>query len=215
MARPGASLNTRIAKLQAALDRAKKLKRGTVLAARPMAELLGVSWVTLREWCDEFSELETSGAVMRGGNGIEWSFAPARTISVILKMLDKRLAGQAKKSREITSAIGVAMPTAEEASSISETKDLVNLTLAVVAAAEKQRRYTPTEEMIEFVDRYNQRVVDGIMGVRTRVDPNGNLPPHVRAAMDNYLRMVATEVHGEASRFIEDHRARLQQAGTF
>lgn len=215
MGRPGASLNARLTKIEAAKQRAKRFKREERLAAKPMSELLGVSWVTLRDWCDEIGELENSGAVIRGGNGIEWAFDPRRTIAIIQKVMQTRLAGQARKSRAITSAIGVSMPVTEDAPSIAETKDLVNLTLAVVAAAEKQSRYTPTEDMLDFLDRYNQRVVESIMGVRTRVDPNGNLPPHVRVAMDKYLRAVATEVHGEATRFIEEHRARLQQAGAF
>lgn len=213
MGRPGASLNARLTKLQAAHERAKKLKRGTRLSATPMAELLSVSWVTLRDWCDEIADLELKGAVVRGGNGIEWSFDPVKTARILIDTLNGRLAGQAKKSREISNAIGVTLSPDEAAPSISETKDLVDLTLKVVAASERMGRYTPTEDMLDFLERYNQRVVDGIMGVRTQVDPNGNLSPHVREAVNKYLRAVATEVHGEAMRFIGESRARSKQAG--
>ncbi|WP_333837944.1 hypothetical protein [Novosphingobium sp.] len=213
MGRPGTSINARIAKLEAASERAKKIPRGSVLASRPMCEVLGVSWPTLREWCNEFHELEASGAVVRGGNGIEWEFKPAPTVRIILKAMKSQRDGQARKSREISRAIGVSLSPDEAAPSLAETKDLVNLTLAVVAAQEKQGRYTPTEQMLDFIDRYNRRVVEGIMGVRTRMDPNGKLPPQVRAEIDKHLRAVATEVHGEAERFIEENRAGTIQAG--
>jgi len=213
MARPGTSINARIGKLITAEQRAKKFKRGEVLASKPMCEVLGVSWPTLRDWCNDIAELEVSGAVVRGGNGIEWQFKPARTVAIILKSLSKQRDGQAKKSREISKAIGVSLSPDESAPSLSETKDLVNLTLAVVAAQEKQGRYTPTEQMLDFIERYNQRVVEGIMGVRTRMDPNGKLPPQIRAEIDKHLRAVATEVHGEAKRFIGEHCAGSIQAG--
>lgn len=206
MARPGTSINARIARLVTAEERAKKFKRGEVLPSRPMCEVLGVSWPTLRDWCNEIPELEASGAVVRGGNGIEWEFNPKRTVSILIKTLSKQRDSQARKSREISKAIGVSLSPDESAPSLAETKDLVNLTLAVVAAQEKQGRYTPTERMLDFIDRYNQRVVEGIMGVRTRMDPNGKLPPQIRAEIDKHLRAVATEVHGEAARFIKENQ---------
>jgi hypothetical protein len=214
MSRASTGLNARLVRLRLALERAKHIEFGTVLSAFPMAKLLRVNWPTLRAWCDEIPELEDSGAVVRGANGMEYEFKPDLTIWVLIKHYEARVSGEAKKSRQITDAVGVEMSAAEVAPSIAETKDLVNLTLTVVAAAERQRRYTEAQRTMEFLSNYNQRVVDGIMGVRTRVDPNGNLPAHVRAAVDSFLRQVATEVHGEAARFIEEQSAGLQQAGT-
>ena len=47
-----------------------------------MAELLKVTWPVLRDWCSDIPELVESGAVMPGGNGIEWTFKPVKTIAV-------------------------------------------------------------------------------------------------------------------------------------
>lgn len=215
MARPSSSLTARIRQLEAAKGRAAKLKRGERLSAKPMAELLGVTWIALRDWCNEIDGFEASGAFVRGGNGIEWDFEPRKTVAFLLKHFSDRVQAQARRSRAITKAVGVTMPDEEAAPSLSDTKDLVNLTVTVVAAAEKQGAYTLTEDMVSFLAGYNQRVLDGIMGVRTLVDPNGNLPAHVRAAVDKYLRQVATEVHAEAARFIEERSAGLQQAGAY
>lgn len=214
MARPSTNLNSRLEKLDAAAARAAKLKRGTKLTAMPMAELLGVRWPTLRDWCDEIGELEASGAVVRGGNGIDWSFDPRRSTKILAAHFRAKIEGQAKKSREITKAIGVNMPAGESAPSFGETKQLVDLTLAVTAAAEKQKQFARADEVADFIDGYNQAVVDGILGVRTKVDPNGNLPPHVRKAVDDHLRSLAAKVHERAAKYIGAQRsAGIQQSG--
>lgn len=208
------SLSSRLRSLEAAKVRAAKLKRGAKLTAGPMAELLKVRWPALREWCDDLPGFEESGAFVRGGNGIEWSFNAVKTVNFLIARFQREITSQKTKNRDIRKAIGVDLPETEASASFQETKGLVELTLTVFAAAEKQRRYTLAEDVESFIAGYNQRVVDGIMGVRTRVDPNGNLPPHVRAAVDDALRSVASATHAEAARYIEEYRAGLQQAGT-
>lgn len=213
MAAPKSSLTGRLQKLEIAQARADKVKRGERLSAKPMAEMLGVTWNSLKEWCNEIGKLEASGAVVRGGNGVEWSFEPKRTIKILIDHFKGVQARQAAKSREVAASVGVTLPQGE-APSLAETKDMVNLTLSVTKAAEEQGRYVLADEMVRFVTGYNQEVVDAILGVRTSVDPNGNLPAHVRSAIDDHLRKVATAVHGRAARFIGEFGAGLQQGGT-
>jgi hypothetical protein len=213
MAAPKSSLTARLQKLEAAQARADKVPRGTRLTAKPMAEMLGVTWISLKDWCNEIAKLESSGAVVRGGNGVEWSFEPKRTVKILTEHFKGVQTRQAAKSREVAASVGVTLPEGE-APSMAETKDLVNLTLSVTKAAEDQGRYVLADDMVRFVTGYNQEVVDAILGVRTSVDPNGNLPAHVRSAIDDHLRRVATAVHGRAARFIGEFGAGLQQGGT-
>lgn len=213
MPAPKSSLTARLQKLEAAQARAGKIKRGTRYSAKPMADLLGVTWKSLKDWCDEIAKLEASGAVQRGGNGVEWSFEPKRTIKILIDHFKGIQDKQAQKSREVAASVGVSLP-AGEAPSLAETKDLVNLTLSVTKAAEDQGKYVLADDMVRFVSGYNQEVVDAILGIRTLVDPNGNLPAHVRSAIDDHLRRVATAVHGRAARFIGDFGAGIEQGGT-
>lgn len=213
MASNNPSPASRIRKLKLAAERARKLKRGTLLSSKPMSEMVGVSWVSLREWCNDIPGFEESGVFTRGGNGVEWEFKPGPTIRFLEKHFSGLLKSQTAKNRKIRRAAGVALPDAEDEASFQETKDLVNMTVTVVSAAEKQQRYTPTEDMLAFIEGYNQAVVSGIMGVRTRIDPQGNLPPHIRTEIDDHLRSVATGAHEQAKKFIEEASARLQQAG--
>lgn len=212
MTRKG-DLTSRLRKLEAALERAKKLARGTVLDAQPMAQLLGFSWVTLREWVDDHPQLEQPGLMIRGGQGVNWEFKPAAFIKALIGVFTAEAEQRREHNREVQRKVGLKLPEAESAASYSETKGLVDLTLTVVAATERQGGYTETGRVTAFIEGYNQRVVNGILGVKTQVDPNGNLPPQVREAMDGYLRSVATGVHELASKFIEECRAGIQQAG--
>jgi hypothetical protein len=214
MAYKSASPQVRLAKLRAARPRCFAKPRGTLLQANPMAELLGVNWATLRKWCNGLPGFEDSGAFGRGGNGIDYEFCPVRTVVFLTEHFEGLAAEQVEKNRGLQRSVGVELPHSEQAASVEETRGLVNLTLAVVAAAKEQGLYTPTTEVIAFLETYNQRVVNGIMGVRTKVDPNGALPPQVRFAIDDYLRGVATEAHAEASAAIGDYRAGIQQRGT-
>lgn len=213
MARPSTPLSAQLSRLDAAKKRADALGTRATVSFKPMAEILGISRQSLSNWTDTLEGFEQSGCYKRGGNGIEWEFKAVRTVNWLLKHFTKKAEKQAAKSRAISRSVGVTLPDAEAAPSLAETKDLVNLTLTVVAASEKQRQYAVADEVHAFMAGYNQAVVDGIMGVRTRVDPNGNLPPSVRKQVDEYLRSVATAVHARAALFIEDYRARSGQAG--
>lgn len=213
MARPTTNLTARIRRLEAAKARADKLPARQVLTFKPMADMLGVSRPVLTGWADEIEGFEKSGAFERGGNGIEWQFKPRKTVDFLLKHFRKQAEKQSAKSRELTRSIGVSLAENDEATSLAEVKDRVNLTLTVTAAGEKQGHYTLAEDVRSFVTGYNQSVVDGIMGVRTKVDPNGNLPPLLRKQIDEYLRSVATAAHAKAAQFVKDFRAGTEQAG--
>ncbi|MBK6800349.1 MAG: hypothetical protein IPG83_02360 [Novosphingobium sp.] len=213
MAKSATNLTARIRRLEAAKVRADKLPARQVLTFKPMSDLLGVSRQVLTGWADEIDGFETSGAFERGGNGIEWQFKPRKTVAFLLKHFRKAADKQSAKSRELSRSVGVRMADDDEALSMTEVKERVNLTLTVVAAAERQKLYTPTDEVRSVFDGYNQAVVDGIMGVRTKVDPNGNLPPHIRKQVDEYLRSVAAAVHASAQRYIEGINAGSEQAG--
>jgi len=213
MAKSSTNLTARIRRLEAAKVRADKLPAREVLTFGPMMQLLGVSRPVLVGWADEVEGFEASGAFKRGGNGIEWEFRPRRTVDFLLRHFRKAADGQARKSRELTKSIGVSLAEDDGDVSLAEVKDRVNLTLTVTAAGEKQGHYTLAEDVRSFVTGYNQSVVDGIMGVRTKVDPNGNLPPLLRKQIDEYLRSVATAAHAKAAQFVKDFRAGTEQAG--
>lgn len=130
MARPAASPATRLRILEKSLEKAKKLPRGSSLTAKPMSELLAVSWSTLNQWCEEIPGFATSGTFDRGARGIEWNFRPVPCIRFLIKHFEaetKRLAAHASRQRKVVGA-----PAADEAAidlSIDELGKLLRLSL--------------------------------------------------------------------------------------
>ena len=212
--RNATSVSVRLKRLYSARDRVWKTERGAILRGPEMAKLLGVSWATLREWTNEIETFEQSGAFERGGNGMQYEFCPVRTLWFLIDHYDALAGQQAGRNQVMQESTGLDLPETESDVSFEEAKGLVNLTVTVVSAAREQGKYTPTGEWTGFLEGYNGRVVSGILGVGTKVDPNGMLPPAVRADMDRYLRELATSVHDDAVSFIGEYREGLQQAGT-
>ena len=209
------SLSARLRQLEAAKVRADGLPRRAKVTFRPMLELLDLKTpATLRDWCRDIPGFEESKSFVRGGNGIEWEFDPRKTVAFLLKHFRGEIARQTTKRKRITEAAGVRMPVAEESASLAETKQLVELTLAVVAANEKQGHYAAAEEVADFIAGYNEELVGGILGVKTKVDPNGNLPPAVRKEIDGELRLLATRLNTLAGKYIEAKRAGIGQGAT-
>lgn len=209
------SLSARLRQLEVAKARANALPRGAKLSFEPMRELLGLATrAALRDWCDSIEGFEASKAFVRGGNGIEWEFDPRKTVAFLLKHFSRQIEAQATRSRKIAKAVGVNLPAAETAPSLQETKQLVELTLTVTAAQEKMGVYAVAAEVADFIAGYNEELVSGILGVKTKVDPNGNLPPVVRKAVDEELRSLATALYALAANYIEVKRAGAEQGAT-
>lgn len=214
MAAQSNGLSARIRQLEAAEKRAAALPAKTRLSFKPMQELLAVSRPVLTGWCSDIDGFEASGAFVRGGNGIEWEFNPRKTVAYLLKHHRGVIARQTAKSQKIAKAVGVTLPDGEESSSLAETRQMIDLTLKVTEAQERQGRYIPVDEVSTFLAGYNEEIVSGLMGTKTKVDPNGNLPPAVRKAVDEELRRVAALVHDRATKFIGKLRgADLRQGG--
>jgi len=202
----------KIAKLRDARDRAKGKP---ALDAGPMSELVGVRWAALRDWIDSAPQLEAKGLVKRGGQGEKWQIKPLATIDALIKHFEARVDKVAAKRRETFSGTGIVVPANEEAASFAEMKSMIEMTLSITMAKEKQGLYTRADEMAAFIESYNQTVTAAILGVKTKADPNGNLPPAIRAAVDDYLRGVASHVHAMASKFVKEQvREGVFSAGT-
>ncbi len=206
-------ISSRIERIERALERALQLDEGIILDAGPMKDLMGFSWPVVRGWCDSIPELEKPGQFIRGGNGIKWQFHPVSFLSALLAHFRGEASRAGEKNRDLQRKVGVTLPSEEQTADLDDVRKLVALSIDVTDTKVRQNFYTPSEEVSEFVDGYNRAVVDGIMGVGSEVDPTGQLPAQVREKVNEALLAVATRVHGNAQKFIEERRARIQQTG--
>lgn len=202
-----------IERLRFALERAKTLDDGTILESQPMSELMGFSWPTIRKWCDTYPAIERPELFTRGGNGVKWQFQPIPFINALLGQFAAEADKRGEQNRKLQQQVGVTLPEEEQTADIDTMRKLVGLSIDVTQTKVKQGFYTPTQEVVDFLDGYNQTVVDGIMGVGSEIDPTGQLPAHISDQINERLLVVATRVHSKAQKYVEEKRASLQQKG--
>lgn len=173
----------RLPRLESAKQRAPK-KRGAMLSAVPMAELLGVSWVTLRDWCDTLQGFDDSGCFTRGARGTEWQFRAVKTINWLTRYFEKVLADQESRSRGTARALGMAEDAVPTGFSLAE----VDRSLAIVGKvqAEKiaQAKWVSADQVREILRNLMVMSRDHILGVAQVSDPNGVFPPEIREKVE-------------------------------
>jgi hypothetical protein len=194
MARPATSPAARLRKLNAALPKAKALRRGSKLTAQPMADLLGVRWVTLREWCDDITGFEDSGAFVRGGNGIEWEFKPVATVRFLIGHFDKtakRGAQRAKRMRQVIAGDGLeAVP---DDYSLPEIKQLLDASGRFQELRERQARQVDVEHVTKPLRQVFERMRNAGLRAVQESDPNGRWPPETRAIVESVARKILAD----------------------
>lgn len=205
-------LTSRIDSLERALVRAKQLPKGETLEATPMRELIGVSWVGLKEWIDSIPEFDGSGCFVRGGQGIAWAFDPVKTIETLLSHFKGEREKRMERNREVAQHVGL-VQSDEAPADLNELSKQVSLTLTLTEAKNKQGGYVPAAKVSDFIAGYNTAAVNGVLGVKAQVDSTGALPPEIIALIDEHLRDVAVAMSKSAEAFIRKFDAGFVQSG--
>lgn len=189
----------RLKRLEAAEKRAKKLKRGAVLTAAPMAELLGVSWPILRGWCDDIPEMEK--VFTRGGNGIEWEFKALQTVRALIKHFSAEQKKRSEKARKLRQAIGGdALDDLPEDMTIDEIVKAVRAAREVREEQQNQRALIKVSHVVSIIEKtFNRMLQAGIQAGREQ-DPTGQWPPEYAEKWQNAIDNLILEQNaaGEA-----------------
>lgn len=212
MARPSTNASVRLNRLEAAIPKVAALKRGEALSAGPMTKLLGVSWPTLREWCDALPGFAESKAFVAGGNGVEYQFHAKRTLDWLLKHFRKSIERQTKASRRLERSVDVEV-TDDEPRSLQETKYLIDLGRGIRRDKQEAGELVRREDSLWLYTALNDKVRARIMGNVTKIDPNGNLSAQERARLENWARDTLVDLHGDALEIIGEFDARSRSAG--
>lgn len=211
MARSKASLSARLKKLRAAKQRIFSLPRGQTLTAVPMAKMLGVTWSTLRDWCNEIEGFAESGAFDGGAEGIEYEFCPVRTVWFLIEHLEREVNVAAERDAKFNNAIGIQTEEGDFAESHEERRWQINTSITVSAAEERQGNMAKVNEVIEMYSRSYMAWRDGIMSIPTEIDPNGNFPAKVRDEMDHRIRVKLAAGEAAVEQEEKKFRARSKQ----
>jgi hypothetical protein len=185
------SPRTKIERLKMALPAARKLKPNETLTAKPMAELIGVRWPTLREWVDECPGLESAGAVLRGGQGTEYIFRPKAAINALIKHFGSQVAQAAKKARRTRQIIGAeSMLDVPEDFSLDETRKLLDTAIRFQDAKVNSGELVRRNHVVAILNRTFPEMLHAGLLAAQQADPNGRWSPDQRIAAETVARMM-------------------------
>lgn len=191
MARPATSPAARLRELAKALAKAQTMKRGETLTAFPMAELLGVSWVTLQNWCSEIEGFEASKAFERGARGIEWTFRPVATVRFLIKHFEGLRAASAKRAeRHRKIAAGNDLDGAPSEMGLDELTKLIRLNTELQAIKERSGKLVDADKAATAILTYHTAMQQAVMRAAQEQDPSGTLPPELREKFENATRTI-------------------------
>lgn len=186
MARKATNPAARIRTLEASLAKAKLLPRGTVLTADPMAELLGLTWVALRSWCNDIPGFEAERHFVRGGNGIEWQFKPAASIKFLIRHFTAEQAKGRARAQSIRQMIGGGeLDNVGEDLSLDEIDKIIRLQARLREERERQGHLVDRNLVATAVQKMvTQMQRAGLQAAREQ-DPTGQWPPEISESFES------------------------------
>lgn len=173
----------------AALERAKQLPCGQTLTSRPMSKLIGVNWVTLRKWCQEFEGFAESGVVELGARGTEYTFEPRGTILWLVRHFEVERDRMADKTRRISEVLGSDQGAAEGLS-LYELKQALDVSLRVRDRQIQDGSLTPVPALkTQLSQVFSEMQQAGARSIQ-EMDPSGTWPPETREIAENVGRTI-------------------------
>jgi hypothetical protein len=191
MAKAGNSLAARLRNLESALERAKKVKRGAVMSAEPMRELLRVSWPTLRQWCRDIPGFAESGAFVGGGNGVDYEFKPVATVKFLLKHFRAEQDARLAKAREVRRLVGAEqLAGLPDDIDIDELRKVVQLQGQLIEARVKAGELVDAEKVRNALAGLFTKMQQAGVKAASEQDPTGQWPPEIRESFDDAVSNV-------------------------
>lgn len=191
MARPAATPSARLRALDLAATKASGLKRGEKVTARPMCEMLGVSWPVLRDWCDTLPGFAESGAFQRGGNGIEWVFHPRKVVAFLRKHFESQQRASARRAKKIQRLVGMQEEAVETADlSLDEMAKMIRLSNMLQEQQERQRKLVNAEVAAKAIREMCGSMQQAVLRSAQEQDPMGQWPPEIRESFEKAMRTV-------------------------
>jgi hypothetical protein len=188
MARPGASEEARIKRLRGALARAAAQGlMAEVLTFKPMCDLLQVNRTTLREWCNE-PEVAESGALIFGGNGIEYQFNPIALIWVLIRFWERKLDRRVNENLRIREMIaGDALDSAPAEMTLRDVREAMQLHLQLLESEKESGLLVRSSESEAEFNRLILALREATLSAPQKQDPTNEWSPEFREKFDNAL----------------------------
>lgn len=191
MARSATSPAARLQRLEAALAKARAMKRGTVLTFEPMMELLGVSRPVLRDWCREIPGFAESGAFEGGGNGIEYRFNPVKTVRFLIRHFTAERDARVAKAREVRRMVaGDRLEGLPDDFDLDEIRKMIQVHAALREERQRAGELVDAARAREALRAMTTEMQQAGVKAASQQDPTGQWPPEIREAFEDAVNNV-------------------------
>jgi len=187
VARPATSPDARLRKLKAALPKAQDAgKGGRKLTAVPMHKLLGVTWPTLRGWCEDLPGFAESGAFIEGGNGIEWEFKPVATTRFLIGHFESEIKKRRESAKQVRKIIaGDALEDAPEDYDLDQLQKMLRLSRELREERAHWGKLVDAEEVHKLLSAMFAKMQATATKAISAQDPTNRLPPEHREKLED------------------------------
>lgn len=188
MARIAASEEQRLARLRAALGRA--VSQGLVaetLKFEPMCKLLGVGRDALRDWCNE-PEIAESGALIPGGNGMQYQFNPIATIWVLIRFFERKIEKRVRDNLKMREAVaGDSLDAVPAEMTLRDAREALALRLQLIEAEKQAGELVSRSEVEAAFNGLTVAIREALLSAPQKLDPTNHWKPEFRETFDNVL----------------------------
>ena len=185
----------------------------TVVNLRELADILKMTDRNVKlRYIDPDPDFPIENA---GSEGKSYQFRLVTVLDHLIAKAKAKLESSRKHNEQYARAAGVDVEsdigTGASVLSLAEMAKLAQMTMQVQEWKQRQGQLIEASKMADFLAKYNTLVVNGILGISSKVDPTSILPLDVRKEMDEELRNLAVMINAEAKAFIGKFSADIQQ----
>lgn len=205
MARAKTSPAARLEALKRVKPRLRRFKKDETLSAQPMAEFIGVTWKVLRQWCDEYPTLESEGAFVRGGNGVEWVFSPRPTIAGLIAEFDAQVKAARERAARVRRMVaGASADALPEDFSLDDMRKQLEVTARLRIEREAHGALVDAAEMQSVLQKVFGAMRDAGLRTVQVMDPNGRWAPEQRQMAQDIVTGILVAQEGAAQNCMKE-----------
>lgn len=199
MAKPVTTPAVRLRNLASALVKAKALKRGELLSAKPMAELLSVSWPALRDWCNEIPGFDKH--FTSGGLGTEYRFKALSAVKFLIRHFEaeqKKNQTEARRVRKVIS--GASLDQAPPDMGLDEIGRAIKIAAAIREERRKQGELIEVATAGQAIEDMIGEMQQAAIQAGREQDPTGQWPAEYSEKWQHAIDNVALATAGAGER---------------
>jgi hypothetical protein len=187
-------------RLLALIERRKKVRKGEQFNADEMAAIAGMTWRNLKPQVDEDPAFPI---VSRGSEGKPWVFDGRAVLDHMIARLELEAKEQQAREERVALMAGISPDLAASGMSVADLVKIDQLQTNAQRRKIEQGEYVRRDDAENAITGMFTTMQSETLATVSRLDPAGQWPPEVRAAVADALRTLLVRVHNGVSGWLK------------